>query len=76
MGVRQGCVLGTTILRITSRPVYHALLDQLGPEGFLFSYDDDVYMDGRRIRVALALSAAPDLCIMVDMQLGRGPKKT
>ncbi len=43
-GVRQGCVLGTTILCVTIRPVYDALLALLGLEGFLFSYADDVYM--------------------------------
>ena len=41
---RQGCVLGMTILCITVRPVYDALLLTLGPESFLFSYADDVYI--------------------------------
>ena len=45
-GVRQGCVLGTTILWVTIRPTYDALLDLLGPDGFLFNYADDVYMGG------------------------------
>ncbi len=72
-GVGQGCVLGTTIICITVRPVYGALL---GPKGFLFSYADDVYMGGAPTRVALALSAASDLYAMVGLQLGWGPKKT
>jgi hypothetical protein len=33
-GVRQGCVLGTTILCITVKPVYDAILVILGPENF------------------------------------------
>jgi len=47
--------------------VSDALLNLLGPEGFLFSYVDDVYMGGRPIRVALPLSAAPDLYITVGV---------
>jgi hypothetical protein len=43
-GVRQGCVLGTTIMCITVKPVYDALRELLGPEGFFFSYADDAYM--------------------------------
>ena len=45
-GVRQGCFLGTFILCVTNRLVYDALLALLGPNGFLFSYADDVYMGG------------------------------
>ena len=41
-GVRQGCVLGTTIMCITVRLVYDAILVILGPEIFLFIYADDV----------------------------------
>ena len=52
-GVRQGCVLGTTILCITVKPVYDALLHILGPEGFLFSYADDVYMGGVPVNMAI-----------------------
>jgi hypothetical protein len=53
--------MGTTILCITLRPVYDALLNLLGPEGFLFSYVDDVYIGGIPFKVVLTLSAAPDL---------------
>jgi len=41
-GVRQGCVLGTTIHGFTIHPVYDALLALLGSDGFLFSYAGDV----------------------------------
>jgi len=75
-GVRQGCVLGTTILCITIRPVYDALLAILGPEGFLFSFADDVYMGGLPVYVAQALTEAVDLYRMVGLTLGWGPKKT
>jgi hypothetical protein len=75
-GVRQGCVLGTTILCITVRPLYNALLVTLGPEGFLFIYADDVYMGGLPINVARALTAAIDLYRMIGLTLGWGPKKT
>ena len=74
--VRQGCVLVTTILCITVRPVYDALLEILGPEGFLFSYANDVYTGGVPTKVALALSVASDLYAMDGLQLGWGPKKT
>jgi hypothetical protein len=43
-GARQDCVLGTTIMCITIRLVYDALLALIVPDGFLFSYADDVYM--------------------------------
>ena len=45
--VCQGCVLGTSILCITVRPVYAALIVNQWPKGFLFSYADDVYMGGK-----------------------------
>ncbi len=75
-GVRQGCVLGTTILYITVRPVYDALLVTLGPEGFMFSYADNVYMGGLPANVARALTNAIDLYRMIGLTLGWGPKKT
>jgi hypothetical protein len=68
-GVRQGGVMGTTILDIKVRLVYDALFELLRPEGIIFSYADDVYMGGVRVCVALALSVAPDLYNMVGLQL-------
>jgi hypothetical protein len=65
-GVRKGCVLGTTILCITVRPVYDALLYILGPEGFLFSYADDVYMGRVPVKVALALDPVSGLYAIDD----------
>ncbi len=73
--MRQGCVLGTTILRITIRPVYDALLSQLGSHDFLFSFADDVYMGGVPTSVARVLTQASTLYAMVGLQLGWGPKK-
>ena len=75
-GVRQGCVLGMSILCITVRHVYDALLVILGPEGFLFSYADDVYIGRGPWNVALALDAASSLYAMIGLSLGWGPKKT
>jgi hypothetical protein len=74
-GVRQGCVLGTTIRRITFRLVYDAILVILGPEGFLFRYADDVYLDGVPGNVALALAAAPGLYVLIGLSLEWGPRK-
>jgi len=68
-------VFETTILCITIRLVYDALLDLLGSEGFLFIYIDDVYMGGVSIHVPLALSAALGIYDMVGLQLEWGPKK-
>jgi hypothetical protein len=73
-GVRQGCVMGTTILCITVRLVYDALRDLLGPRGFLFSYGDDVYMGGEPVLVALTLTTAPHVYGDVGLSLGWGPK--
>jgi len=56
--VRQGYVLGMSIRCITVRQVYDALLLILGPEGFLFSYADDVYIGGVLVNMALALEVA------------------
>jgi len=69
-GVRQGCVLDTSILCITVRLVYDALLVILGPEGFLFIYADDVDMGGKPLNVALALEAASGLYAMIGLSLG------
>jgi hypothetical protein len=51
-GVRQGCVLGTTILCITARPVCNTLRNLLGVEVFMSSYANDVYMRGKTVNVA------------------------
>ena len=59
---------------ITSRPVFDALLTLLGPEGFLFSYDDQVYMGGTPVHLAVALSEASGIYAPVGLQLGWGPK--
>ncbi len=67
-GVRQGCVLGTTIRCIIDKHVYDALRDLVGPKGFMFSYADDVYMGVEPVLVALTLTTAP--CIYVR---GRWP---
>jgi len=75
-GVRQGCVLGTTLICIIVRPVYDALLVILGPEGFLLSYVDDVYMRGAPRNVALALASASKLYALIGLSLGWGPRKT
>ena len=75
-GVRPGCVMGTSLLCITVRPVYDALLVILGPEGFLFSYVDDVYMGEAPLNVALALAAASELYALIGLSLGLGPRKT
>jgi hypothetical protein len=75
-GVRQGCVLGMTILCITVRPVYDALMAILDPEGYLFSYASDIYMSGTSMRVALALDVASDMYSMIALHLGWGPKNT
>ena len=68
--------MGTNLLCITVRPVYDALLVILGPEGFLFSYVDDVYMGGAPRNVALALAAVSELYAMIGLSLGWGPRKT
>jgi hypothetical protein len=60
---------------VTIKPVYDALPVDLGLEGFLYSYPDDVYMEDTPIRAALALSSALALCGMVALQLGRVPTK-
>jgi hypothetical protein len=47
----------------------------MGPEGFLFSYSEDVYMGGEPVHVAHTLAAALDIYTNVGLQLGWGPKK-
>ena len=64
------------ILRIIVRHVYDAILVILGPEGFWFSYAEDVYLGGKPWNVALALDAASGLYAMFELTLGWGPKKT
>ena len=69
-------MLGTTILYITVKPVYDALMIILGPEGFLFNFADDVYMGWAPVNVALALNVASGLYGMIGLSLGWGPRKT
>ena len=69
-------MLGTTILCITVRPLYNAIMVILGKEGFLFSYADDVYLGGVPRNVALALAAASGLYRMMGLSLGWEPRKT
>ncbi len=64
-------MLGTTILCITVKPVYDAILIILGPEGFLFSYVDDVYMGWVPGNVA-----ASGLYAMIGLALSWGPRMT
>ena len=59
--MRHGCVLGTSILCITVRPVYDALRSLMGPEDFLFSYADDVYNGGGPSQVAHTLATTPGI---------------
>ena len=61
---------------ITVKPVYEAILVILRPEGFLFSYANDVYLGGVPGNVALALAAAPGLYGMTCFSLGWGSRKT
>ena len=69
-GVRQGCVLGNTILSITAKPVYYALRNLLGVEDFLCNYADDVYMGGTSVHVADVLTAAPGTYANVGLSIG------
>ena len=69
-------MLGTTILCINVGPDYDALLVVLGPEGFLFSYEDDVDMGGVLENVAHALAAVVGLYGMIYLSLGWGSRKT
>ena len=68
-GVRQGRVLGNIILNITAMPEYDALRNLLGVEGFLFGYADDVYMGGKPVQVADALTTAPDIYASVGLSI-------
>jgi len=60
---------------VTVRPIYDVLLVILGPEEFLFSFTDDVYMGGVPWNVALALDAASALYAMIGLSLRWGPRK-
>jgi len=75
-GVRQSCVLGRTIMCITDRPAYDVILAIMGPEGFLLSYADDVYLGGVPGNVALALAAVLSMYRMIGLLLGWGLRKT
>ena len=58
------------------RPIYDALLVILGPEGFLFSFADDVYMGEVPWNVALPLDAASGLYAMIGLSMVWGPNRT
>ncbi len=62
-------MLGTTVFRITTSLDYDAMLALLGPEEFLFSYADNVYMEVL-ILMAVALSEARGLYAMVGLKVG------
>jgi hypothetical protein len=40
-------------------PIYRALKTELGQEGMLVAFSDDVYLHGPPVNVAAAISAAP-----------------
>ena len=69
-------MLGTNTLCIAVMHVYDELLVILGPEGFLLSFADDVYMGGVPVNVAVALDAASGLYAMIGLSMGWPPRKT
>jgi hypothetical protein len=69
-GIRQGCVLGIFIFCITMAPIYKSPKNELGPEGMLMSYSDDVYLHGPPVRVAAAITTAPPLYKKVGLRIG------
>jgi hypothetical protein len=60
-GVRQGSVLGLFIFCVTMALIYVAFKAELGPEGMLVAFSDDMYFHGPPPYVASAISAAPAL---------------
>ena len=58
-GVRQGCVIGLFIFCLTMAPICKALKSELGPDGMLVAYSDDVYLHGPPATVVATISAAP-----------------
>jgi hypothetical protein len=49
---------------------------ELGPEGMLLAYSDDVYLHGPLVRVATTITAAPPLYKKVGLRIGWGPAKS
>jgi len=74
-GLRQGYLLGIFIFCITMAPIYLSLDNELGPEGMLLAYSDDVYLHGPPVKVA-AIIAAPPLYKKVGLRIGLGPAKS
>jgi hypothetical protein len=58
-GVRHGCVLCLFIFCVTMVPIYVALKAELGREGMLVAFSDDVFLHGPPPSVSSAISAAP-----------------
>jgi hypothetical protein len=56
-------------------PVYTALKSELGPDGMLVAYSDDVYQHGPPATVATVISASSALYRNVGLRIGWGPAK-
>jgi hypothetical protein len=56
-------------------PIYRALKTELGQEGMLVAFSDDVYLHGPPVNVAAAISAALSLYKKVGLRIGWGPAK-
>jgi len=75
-GVRHGCVLGIFILCVTMAPIYRIPRFELGPDGMLVAYSDDVYLHGPPVCDAVAITATPALYKKVGLRIGWGPAKS
>ena len=75
-GIRQGCVLDIFIFCITMAPIYRTLKKELGPEGMMLAYSDDVYLHGPPVNVAATITAAPPMYEKVGLRVGWGPAKS
>ena len=51
-------MLGLFVFCVTMALIYMALKSELGQEGMLVAFSDDVYLHGQPVNVAAAISAA------------------
>jgi hypothetical protein len=75
-GVRQGCVLGMFLFRLTMTPAYERLRAAMGEEGVVYAYCDDSYILAPIEHMAQVLHQAQGIFGKVGLRIGYGPGKT
>jgi hypothetical protein len=68
--VRQGCVLGTVLVRQAIASIYSSFRRELGHYGFMFALSDDVHRIGQPNIEACTMVVAQELYKKASLRIG------